>query len=825
MGKKIIIIGGVAGGATTAARLRRLDETAQIIVLERGSFISFANCGLPYYIGGVIQNRSSLIVQTEEEMENKFNIDIRTEHEVMAIDRENKTVTIKDLQSDKIFTESYDNLVISTGAYPAKPGILGISEAKNLFTLRTIPDTDAIKTFIETSHPHQAIVIGGGFIGLEMAENLKKLQMNVTIVEMANQVMAPIDFEMAAIVHQHLIDQGVSLIFNDGVKAFENAGKTIVLSSGKILAADLIVFAIGVKPESGLAKTAGLKLGERGGILVNEFMQTSDPFIYAIGDAVEIVDFINKKPAMIALAGPANKQARIVAGNIVGKQEAYLGSLATAVAKVFELTVASTGVNEKTLKLLGLPYQIIHTHPGSHAGYYPGASRVSMKILYNPKNGSIYGAQAVGADGADKRIDIIATAIAGHMKVTDLKDLDLGYAPPYSSAKDPVNMLGFVADNLENGLVSTVQWNEIDSLTENGEFLLDVRENAEVELGMINGAINIPYASIRERMDEIPKDKTINVYCQSGIRAYGAARILQQNGYTVRNLDGGYLTYSCATSLCLNPAGKADIDDSGVMKIDESKKGELGVEKPTIKLAVNACGLQCPGPIVEMYKAMQNIQEGDVLEVQATDPGFMKDVRAWTEKTGNTLLDVSMKDKIVTALIKKGNTSLSQNKDVVVSGNKENTTIVVFSQDLDKAIAAFIIASGAASMGKKVSMFFTFWGLNILRKSKHVKVKKTFIEKMFGFMMPRGVNRLPISNMNMLGMGPVMIRGIMKKKNVNSLHVLMENAIQMGVKIQACAMSMDIMGIKKEELIDGIEVVGVATYLADTTEANHNLFI
>jgi NADPH-dependent 2,4-dienoyl-CoA reductase/sulfur reductase-like enzyme/peroxiredoxin family protein/rhodanese-related sulfurtransferase/TusA-related sulfurtransferase len=822
--KKVIIIGGVAGGATTAARLRRLDESAQIIVFERGKYISFANCGLPYYIGGVIQNRSSLIVQTEEDMESKFALDIRTEHEVTAIHKEEKTVTVKNLASGEEFLESYDDLVISTGAFPVKPPIPGIKEAANLFTLRTIPDTDAIKEFIETRHPKKAAVIGGGFIGLEMAENLRNLSLDVTVVEMADQVLAPIDFEMASIVHRHLTDQGVHLILGDGVKGFGDQGRRILLSSGKVVETDLIIFAVGVKPDNLLAKNAGLALNERGAVKVNDSMETNDPHIYAIGDAVEIWDSVHHRPAMIALAGPANKQGRIVAGNIAGIPKTYQGSLGTAVAKVFELTVASTGFNEKTLKSLGWNYQTVHTHPGSHAGYYPGATKIAMKMLYNPENGEIYGAQGVGMEGVEKRIDVLATAISAHLKVTDLTDLDLAYAPPYSSAKDPVNMLGYVAENLLQGKVSTVQWNEVDKKTEQGEFLLDVREPAEVELGAIPGAVNIPLGELRERMKELPKDRNINVYCQVGIRGYNACRILSQNGFAVRNLDGGYTTYQCANQSCENPVGPVSIEDSGEIK-NEVLKGATPVNNVTLTMNIDACGLQCPGPIVELYKALKGMKEGEVLEIRATDPGFLKDVRAWTEKTHNTLLNITMEGKIVIARIQKGALDLSQNKEVMVSSNKENTTIVVFSQDLDKAIAAFIIASGAASMGKKVSLFFTFWGLNILRKPRRVKVKKTPIERMFGGMMPRGVGKLPISNMNMLGMGPVMIKSIMKKKNVDSLPVLMENAMKMGVKIIACAMSMDIMGIKKEELIDGVEVAGVATYLSDTTEANHNLFI
>ncbi len=823
MSKKIVIIGGVAGGATTAARLRRLDETAQIIMVERGEYISFANCGLPYYIGGVIKNRSSLIVQSVQEMSEKFALDIRTNSEVLSIDRANKTVTIKKVDLSEPYTETYDKLVISTGANPLRPGIPGIMDAKNVFTLRTIPDTDAIHDFIQFNKPKTAIVVGGGFIGLEMAENLHHLGLDVTIVEMADQVMAPIDREMAAIVHQHIVDQGVQLILKDGVKAFEEAGKRIVLSSGTVLQSDLTILSIGVRPENQLAKASGLDLSKAGGIKVNPSLQTSDPDIYAIGDTSEVTDYLFGKPAMIPLAGPANKQGRIVADHINGLANSYVGSLGTAIAKVFDLAVGSTGMNEKTLIANQVPYKVIHTHPGSHAGYYPGSSTISMKILYHPETFQIYGAQAIGGEGVDKRIDVIATALYAKLKITDLKNIDFAYAPPFSSAKDAVNMLGFVAENLENDLIETYQWHEIAKLVEDKAYFLDVREPVEFELGAILSAHNIPFTQIRARMNEIPKDAPIYVYCLSGIRAYSVCRILSQNGYNVKNLDGGYKTYLCTTETA-KPACHKDIDDSGYIKTELVKEIKL-MDNKNITLNVDACGLQCPGPIVQLYKALQTAQEGDVIEITATDPGFYKDVKTWADKTGNTLISLEKGDKIVTAKIQKGKVALSENKDVVVSNQKENTTIVVFSQDLDKAIAAFIIASGAASMGKKVSLFFTFWGLNILRKPKHVKVKKSFIEKMFGFMMPRGVNRLPISNMNMLGMGPLMIKGIMKKKNVDSLQVLMKNAQSMGVKITACAMSMDIMGIKAEELIDGIEIAGVATYLGDTTEANHNLFI
>ncbi|MGD9909149.1 MAG: CoA-disulfide reductase [Candidatus Izemoplasmatales bacterium] len=822
--KKVLIIGGVAGGASTAARLRRLDEHAEIIMFERGEYISFANCGLPYYIGGVISSRDSLLVQTVEDMQNKYNIDVRIFSEVTNIDPSAKKVTVTNVNTGESYEETYDSIVISTGAYPVKPPIPGINDAKNLFTLRNIPDTDAIKTYIETFNPKRATVIGAGFIGIEMAENLSHLGIKVTIVEMANQIMAPIDYELAQILHQHVRDQNVTLILNDGVKSFEDDGKQIHLSSGKVIHSDLIIFAIGVRSENILAKKAGLAIGERGGIKVDNHLRTTDPSIYAIGDAIEVTDFVTKTETMIPLAGPANKQGRIAAGNIAGRDEVYEGTMGTSVAKVFDYTVGSTGNNEKTLKKSHINYKVIHLHPGSHAGYYPGAATISMKVIYNTDNLEILGAQAVGLEGIDKRIDVIATAIKARMKVTDLKDLELSYAPPFSSAKDPVNMVGYIAENIIEGLVETIDLSLVDELVKRGEFILDVREEIENELGTINGSVNIPFPQIRSRLNELPKDKKIYVFCQAGLRGYAVCRILNQHGFHAINLDGGYKTYQCVNdNVEYSECGK-NVDDSGSLNIKELHLKEEN-KLPAATVSVDACGLQCPGPIVMVYKTLAGMNDGDVLEIKASDPGFMKDIRNWTEKTKNTLLEVKKEDKTIYATIKKGNADLSQNKDVIVTEQKNGSTIVVFSQDLDKAIAAFIIAQGALAMGKEVSMFFTFWGLNILRKTKKTKVKKLFIEKMFGWMMPRGTEKLPISNMNMLGMGPKMIKSIMKKKNVDSLQLLMQNAQKLGVKITACAMSMDIMGIHKEELIDGIEIAGVASYLSDTTDANHNLFI
>ncbi len=827
MNKKIIIIGGVAGGATTAARLRRLDEFAEIILIERGEYISFANCGLPYHIGKVIPSRDSLVVQTIEDMHQKFNIDIRNFSEVIDIDKNAKKIVINDINNNKTYEETYDKLVISTGSQPIKPPIPGINEAKNLFTLRNIPDMDIIIKYIEENKPRKAIVIGGGFIGVEMMENLHHLGMDVSLIEMAPQVMGMFDYEMAQMIHQKIVENNVGLVLNDGVKSFDQEGKKVTLSSGLTIMTDLIIFAIGVRPDNILAKKADLDLTERGSIKVNEYLQTSNDDIYAIGDVIEVSNIVTNKSMSAALAGPANKQGRYVANHICGMTDKYKGTLATSAAKIFDVTVASTGVNEKTLKQLGLRYKAIHIHPTNHASYYPGSSVISLKVLFNPDTEEIYGAQAVGGDdGVDKRIDVLSTAIYAKMKITDLKDLDLAYAPPFSSAKDPINMVGFVAENIMSGLVDNISWQDMQELASKGSYILDIREKAEYILEYLPGSVNIPLSELRQHLDEIPKDEEIYVYCHVGTRGYTAARILKQLGYNVKNLDGGFKSYSCVfdhegSEICFTLT-----DDLGIPVVDRTKQEQAIpiVTESKVTLSVDACGLQCPGPIVQVYKAMQNIEDGNILEVRATDPGFKKDIKTWSEKTGNTLINIEVEDKVITAYIQKG-TQKTVKQGLEVKEDKNGTTIVVFSQDLDKAIAAFIIANGAKSMGKEVSLFFTFWGLNILRKPKRVKVKKSFIEKMFGKMMPRGTDKLPISNMNMAGIGPKMIKGIMKKKNVDSLQVLMKTAMDMGVKVTACAMSMDIMGIKQEELIEGIEIAGVATYLGDTQDANHNLFI
>ncbi|EEL51982.1 CoA-disulfide reductase [Bacillus mycoides] len=544
MSKKIVVVGGVAGGASVAARLRRLSEEDEIIMFERGEYISFANCGLPYYIGGVIQERQKLLVQTVEKMSKRFHLDIRILSEVIKINKEEKTIIVKNVMTNETYEESYDVLILSPGSKPIVPPISGIETAKALFTLRNVPDTDRIKGYIDEKKPRHATVIGGGFIGVEMAENLREKGIDVTLVEMNNQVMPPIDYEMAAYVHEHMKQHGVQLILEDGVEAFEEDGAVVRLKSGLKINTDMIILSIGVQPESPLAKEAGLELGVRGTIKVNEKLQTSDSSIYAIGDAIEVKDFVTETETMIPLAWPANRQGRLLADIIHERAESvYKGTMGTSIAKVFELTVASTGVNEKVLQHLNIPYEVVHVQANSHAGYYPNAYPVLLKLIFNKESGEIYGAQAVGRDGVDKRIDVIATAMKAHLKVMDLPDLELAYAPPYSSAKDPVNMVGYAASNIIEGLVDTVQWHEIDQIVKNGGYLIDVREPNELKQGIIKGSVNIPLDELRERLNEVPLNKEVYITCQLGMRGYVAARILMEKGYTVKNVDGGFKLY------------------------------------------------------------------------------------------------------------------------------------------------------------------------------------------------------------------------------------------------------------------------------------------
>lgn len=811
-----LIIGGVAGGATVAARLRRMDEKANIILFERGKYVSYANCGLPYYIGDTINNREKLFVQTAKGFTDRFRIDIRTEQEVTAIRPDKKEVEIKNLSTGETYTETYDKLVLSPGAEPLRPGIEGIG-SKKIFTLRNVPDTDTIKNYVNTENPKRAIVVGGGFIGLEMAENLYDLGIQVDVVEMANQVMAPLDFSMAAIVHRQLTDKGVGLHLEDGVSRFEekDGGVTVHLRSGKQIATDMVLLSIGVRPETKLAKDAGLAIGERGGIAVNDYMQTSDADIYALGDAVEVRHLVTGQPALIPLAGPANKLGRIVADNIVfGNKKKYPGSIGTSIAKVFDLTVAAAGANAKLLQRNNIPYISSYTHGASHAGYYPGAVPLSIKILFAPENGKLLGAQIVGFNGVDKRIEMLAQVIQRGGTVHDLAELEHAYAPPYSSAKDPVNMAGFVAENILNKKSRIIQWRELAELPAD-TIRIDVRTHDEYKLGTIPGFINIPVDELREHLDELPKEKPIVVTCAVGLRGYLAYRILVQNGFKhVRNLSGGYKTWSVAT---------APIKEIVSHKPEIPESTSYGNSDSQINLLkVDACGLMCPGPVMQLKKNYEALKIGEQLQITATDQAFGKDVTSWCKMTGAELVALENKNGVVAATIRKQEKTASCE---ISRNNADNKTLIVFSDDLDKALASFVIANGAASTGKKVTMFFTFWGLNVIKKQHKPTVTKDIFGKMFGWMLPTHSGKLKLSKMNMGGAGSWMMRLIMKRKRIDSLESLIQQAIDNGVEMIACTMSMDVMGVQKEELMDNVTLGGVASYLERAEEANVNLFI
>ncbi len=829
MSKKVIIVGGVAGGASAAARLRRLDETLDILLFERSPYISFANCGLPYYIGDTIKDRNALLIQTPEAMSKRFDMDIRTEQEVIAIHPDQQTVQVFDHTRSVKYEESYDTLILSPGSSPIKPSIPGI-DAPTIFSLWNLQDTDRIKSYVTEHELKKAVVIGGGFIGIEMAENLHDLGLDVSLVEMADQVLPPIDFEMASIIHSHLSTKGVHLYLKNGVKSFDySKGHTSVhLSDETTLDADIVILSIGISPNGELAKAANLKTNRRGGIIVDKHLQTSDPHIYAIGDAIEVEHYITKEKTMIPLAGPANKQGRIVADNICGRNTVYEGSQGTSVAKVFDYTVASTGMTEKALQTMGKQYGsdyfVSIIEPKSHAGYYPGAFPMTLKILFD-NEGRILGAQNVGIEGVEKRIDVIASVMRFDATIYDLQRLELSYAPPYSSAKDPVNMIGYASENILKGDQPPFLWHEVSNLPDNYQ-LLDVREPIESEIGQIEGSLSIPIDDLRSRLHELSKDVTYVTYCAVGLRGYIATRILLQSGYKAVNLIGGYHVYHHAITDYTNPS--CLVVDT---KHEHLEDGSFANKTPILRdsdltdaITLDACGLQCPGPIMKVNQQIKTLNDGDILKVMATDPGFIPDVKAWCQKTGHTFIRDTKEGKTYVAFLQKGAPK------VMASLNTSNksmngSTMVVFSGDLDKALASMIIANGAAAMGKEVTLFFTFWGLNVLRKNQSIPVKKTFIEKMFGIMMPRGSEKLKLSKMNMGGMGTTMMHRVMKQKNVNSLEELIASAQEQGVRFVACTMSMDIMGIKKEELIDGIDYAGVAAYLGATDESNHNLFI
>ena len=809
---KHIIIGGVAGGATAAARIRRADENAEIVLVEKGKYISYANCGLPYYIGGVIKSRDKLFVQTPEAFSRRFNVDVRTRHEALSIDTERHEVSIRRADGTT-YSETYDRLLLSPGAEPVRPPLEGI-DTEGIFTLRNVDDTDRIHSYLGTHRVRHAVVVGGGFIGLEMAENLHHAGAGVSIVEMADQVMAPVDFSIASHVHRHLMDKGVGLWLGRGVERFtsENGSIKVWLNTGETLSADLVLLSIGVRPSVKLAREAGIELGARG-IKVNRWLQTSSPDVYAVGDAIEYEHPIAGGPWLNYLAGPANRQARIAADNMVyGNREEYEGSIGTSVAKVFDITVGATGLAAKHLKRMGVPYLTSVTTSSSHAGYYPGAFNLTLKLTFAPDTGRIYGAQCVGVDGVDKRIDEIAMLIKRGGTVRDLVRTEQAYAPPFSSAKDPVAIAGYVACNTLDGVMPVVTWRELAAADRSEVCLVDVRTPEEYSLGTIDGAVNIPLDDLRGRLGEIDRESDVIVFCAVGLRGYLAQRILLGRGYRrVRNLAGGYKTYSLATQKVEpvegQPCGQAE--DSG------AESGDM--------LRLDACGLQCPGPIMQVKNAVDGMKAGQRIEVRATDPGFARDAESWCRSTGNKFVSKTSEGGYHTVVIEKREACGSA--VTPAAGGSRDKTFIMFSDSLDRAIATFVLANGAAATGGKVTIFFTFWGLNVIKKRRKPHVEKDIFGRMFAWMLPSDSTCLHLSKMSMLGLGDRLMRHIMRRKNISQLEELMREAVYNGVELIACQMTMDMMGISRDELIDGVTVGGVATYMERAGNSGVNLFI
>ena len=839
-GRRIVVVGGVAGGASAAARARRLDERASIVVFERGDDASFANCGLPYYLGGEIVRRNRLLVAGDRELKNWLNLDVRTKSEVVAIDRQAKQVDVRELDSGKTYREPYDHLILSMGAAPLRPGPLLEKvghDHPRVLSLRNLADVDRIKAIVDQGI-RSAVVVGGGFIGLEVVEQLVRRNVHTSLVELLPQVMPPMDAEMAEPLHQALVERGVDLYLSEKVAGLEPCESQVQvrLDGGKQFPVDLVVLAVGVRPESDLARQAGLELTERGAIRVDGAQRTSDPNIYAVGDVVEVKEAVLGGTAFVPLGGPANRQGRLAADQIAtnqgsdvfaGKHSDYRGSQGTSIVRVFDLAAGMTGVSEKTMARLnkrrGTDYDVVSAHPNNHAGYYPGATPITIKLIYEKPSGRVLGAQAIGKQGIDKRIDVIAMAIQMGATVYNLEQAELCYAPPFGSAKDPVNMLGFMAANTLRGLTTPVHADELQKLlADSGATLVDVRTAPEVAAGSIPSAIHVPLEELRGRLDEIPRDRPVIAYCKVGQRGYFAERILRQNGFAdVRNLSGGYVTWKHH-----NPDPRTKPEEVSSMINQETTGSSVPPASEVETLDVR--GMQCPGPLIQVTQRVASMSAGTCLRVLVSDPGFGKDAAAWCKSQGHRLLEAGPADGHYAALIKIGSAEAPATGacgDAPAPKVDKGQTIVVFSGDLDRVLAAFVIANGAAAMGHPVTLFFTFWGLNALRKERPPKVKKGLLDWMFGKMMPRGPNKLALSKMNMGGMGTAMMKHVMRSKGVASLPELIDDARRQGVKMVVCTMSMDVMGIQAEELVDGLEYAGVGAYVGDAEAARMNLFI
>ncbi len=790
----IVIVGGVAAGASCAARARRLSEAAKITLIERGPDISFANCGLPYFIGGEITDRSRLALQTPESLAQLLGITVRVNTEAIRIDREKKQLVVRHVQTGAEETIPYTKLVLAPGASPLRPPLPGMDDPR-IMTLRNLQDMDRIQAAVATAR--RTLIVGAGFIGLEMAEQLVHRKKEVTLVEMEPQVLPQMDPEMTESVRAELEANGVRLILGDGLVGFDLAPEslTVRLKSGTSFSADLVILSIGVRPETRLAKDAGLKLGAREAVVVDEWMRTSDPDIYAAGDAVESFDRVLGGSMNLPLGGPANRQGRVAADHILlgDKAGPFPGHLGSAIVRVFDAACGATGWTEKRLLKAGIAFDSVTVTDMNHAGYYPGAVPLTVKILWEKESGRLLGGQAAGPDGVDKRVDVLATAITARMNVEDLVHLELVYAPPFGNARDVVNTAGFAAQNKRRGLVDLVPNLPAPGASQ----LLDVRPQALAEVDPIPGATHIPFTELRSGLAALDRNRPVTTICALGKTSYFAARVLSQNGFDAQAVGGGWRLIKGASALPHIPM--------------------LPHHAPVGKM-LDVTGMACPGPLTKMSAAMNDLDPGATLTILASDPGFARDVQAFCKVQGHEILGMEKEKGIITAVVRKsGGPAASPSgasSSAAAAAPRNGATVICFSGELDKALAAFVIANGAAAMGGNSTIFFTFWGLNVIRKSPAPSVEKDLMGKMFGMMMPCGPNAVPLSKMHMGGMGTAMMKYRMGSKNLPNLPGLMAEARELGVRLIACSMSLEAMGVTAAELEDGVELGGVADMLA-----------
>ena len=817
-----------------AARARRLDEFAEIVVFEKSHHVSFANCGLPYHIGEVITDRSRLLLQTPESLRESLDIDVRIATEVLAIDRATRTVTVRDLDGGREYIESYDKLALCMGASAVRPPLPGI-DLPGIHVLRRIGDMDQIKALVDKGlaevkkgrrKEFRTVVVGAGYIGVEMAENLRHRGARVDLVEMADQILPPLDKEMSIPVERHLKSRGVRVHVSTAVAAFASrpdGGLSVELNNNVVLPADLVVLSVGVRPRTKLASDAGIELGPRGGIKVDTHMRTNDPDIFAAGDGVETLHTVLPGTHLVPLAGPANREARVAAENICGRDTEYRSTQGTSVVKVFEMVAGGTGASERQLKAAGLPFRAVHVHPSGHAGYYPGTAMLHLKVLFDPTTGRLLGGQAAGFDGVDKRLDVLAGAVRAGLTVFDLEEFELAYAPPFGSAKDPINMVGFVASNVIRGDLRLWYAEDYPKNTE-GARIIDVRTPEEYGIWHLPGAENVPLGTLRSVCESWDKAVPLRLYCAVGFRSYLANRVLVQRGFTdVSTLSGGSTTFRFWHDV----AAEDLVAPTPVENYAEKESLPTPQRAATgVRIDLDCTGLACPGPILKLTEHMKSLNVGDEILVHVADPGFATDGPAWAKRNEHQLVSIEPEGPGFRATFRKGGAgAMTSTTTAGVITGPPKTSFVVFSGDLDKLIAAFIIANGALAMGEQVSMFFTFWGLNALRRKKPPKRERNALDKVFGAMMPAGPEELKLSQMHMMGAGTAMINRVMKSGGVPTLPDLMKTAIAAGARLIACTMTMDLLGIAESDLIKSVEFGGVATFLDEAADSRTTLFI